>query len=247
MNDTMSNDTMPTWVLLHGLLCDADTWSDFIGPLSRTAPVLAAKLSDIASLPEAAATALACTSGPLIVVGHSMGGRVALEMVRQAPERVRGLVLMNTGYQGLGEGEIAKRRAIVQAARSGGIDAIVDPWLAGMIAPDTERNPALMRRMRTMVLRSSVASFAGQIQSLIERPDATDLLPSVSCPTLLMSGTLDRWSPLSRHEAMAGKIPGAELAAIPEAGHMAPFEAPEACLARILDWARRHVLADSRA
>ncbi|CAM5222762.1 Pimeloyl-ACP methyl ester carboxylesterase OS=Castellaniella defragrans OX=75697 GN=HNR28_001898 PE=4 SV=1 [Castellaniella defragrans] len=242
---TRMNDTTPTWALLHGLLCDADTWSDFIGPLSRTAPVFAARLSDIVSLPEAAAAALARTSGPLIVAGHSMGGRVALEMARQAPERVRGLILMNTGYQGLGEGEIAKRHAIVQAARSGGIGAILDPWLAGMIAPGTEQNAPLMGRMRAMVLRSSVASFAGQIQALIERPDATDLLPLIRCPTLLMSGTQDRWSPLSRHEAMAEKIPGAEVAAIPEAGHMAPFEAPAACLERFLDWARRHALIDA--
>lgn len=238
------NAPPPAWILLHGLLCDADTWSDFIGPLSRTGPVLAANLSGIASLAQAAEDVLARVRGPVIVVGHSMGGRVALEMVRQAPERVRGLVLMNTGYKGLGEGELEKRHAIVQAAKAGGIAAILEPWLAGMITPDTAGDAGLMRRMRDMVLRSSVASFAGQIQALIERPDAGGLLPGIACPTLLMSGTQDRWSPLSRHEDMARLIPGAELSAIPDAGHMAPFEAPAACLRGILDWAaRRHLTA----
>jgi pimeloyl-ACP methyl ester carboxylesterase len=111
-----------------------------------------------------------------------------------------------------------------------------------MIAPDTIHDAALMQRMRTMVLRSSVTSFAGQIQALIDRPDATELLPRIACPTLLMSGTLDRWSPLSRHQDMARRIPDAELAAIAGAGHMAPFEAADACLASILDWAGRHAL-----
>ncbi|MGB6007024.1 alpha/beta fold hydrolase [Castellaniella sp.] len=242
MTDPNMNPASPTWVLLHGLLCDADTWSDFIGPLSRTGPVLAANLSGIASLSQAAADILGRIRGPAIVVGHSMGGRVALEMVRQAPDRIRGLVLMNTGYQGLGAGEIDKRHAIVQAAQAGGIAAIVESWLAGMITADTGNNAVLMQRMRDMVLRSGVESFAGQIQALIERPDAGGLLPRIACPTLLMSGTQDRWSPLSRHEDMARQIPGAELGAIPDAGHMAPFEAPAACLERILDWAARHRL-----
>jgi pimeloyl-ACP methyl ester carboxylesterase len=238
----MNPSPAPIWILLHGLLCDADTWADFIGPLSRTAPVLAAKLSGITSLTEAAQTILQRTSGPVVAVGHSMGGRVALEMARQAPDRVRGLVLMDTGYKGLGPDEIDRRRAIVQAAQAGGIEAIADDWLAGMIASKTPGNATLMRRMRTMVLRSSVASFAGQIQALIERPDATNLLPGIGCPVLLMSGAEDRWSPLSRHEAMAKAIPGAELHGIPEAGHMAPFEAPATCLEHILEWAMRHEL-----
>lgn len=238
----MTHRPAPTWILLHGLLCDADTWADFIGPLSRTSPVLAAKLSGITSLPQAAQTILQQTAGPIIAVGHSMGGRVALEMVRQAPARIVGLVLMNTGYKGLGPDEIGRRQAIVQAAQAGGIEAIVDDWLAGMITSKTPDNAALMQRMRTMVLRSSVASFAGQIQALVERPDATDLLPLITCPTLLMSGTEDRWSPLARHEAMAKVIPSAELHAIREAAHMAPFEAPAACLEHILEWAMRHEL-----
>ncbi|WP_322998986.1 alpha/beta hydrolase [Castellaniella sp.] len=240
MPASTSNAESPAWVLLHGLLCDADTWADFIGPLSRTGSVLAARLSGITSLAQAAEDVLRQIDGPVIIVGHSMGGRVALEMARQAPSRIRGLVLMNTGYKGLGEGELDKRHAIVRAARAGGIAAIAEDWLAGMITADTGRNADLMQRMRDMVLRSTVDSFAGQIQALIERPDASSLLPEIACPTLLMSGALDRWSPLSRHEDMAGRIAGAELRAIPDAGHMAPFEAPEACLEHILDWAARH-------
>lgn len=239
----MSN-TRPTFVLLHGLLCDADTWADFIGPLSRLGHVLAANLSGIGALPDAARDLLARASGPLIVLGHSMGGRVALEMVRQAPARCHALVLMNTGYQGLGEGEAEKRMALVRAARAGGVQAIVEDWLDGMIAHRTRSDATLMARMRAMVLRSTPESFAGQIQALIERPDATDLLGRIACPVLFMSGTEDRWSPLDRHADMASRVPDAVLEAVEGAGHMAPFEAPEACLSAIMDWlARRGLVA----
>ena len=236
------NDPRPSFVLLHGLLCDADTWSDFIGPLSRLGDVLAVRLTGIDALPAAAEDILARTTGPLIVIGHSMGGRIALEMVRQAPARCRALILMNTGYRGLAAGEADKRLAQVQAAQSGGIQAILDGWLDGMIAPATRYDGALMNRMRTMVLRSTPASFAGQIQALIERPDATELLGRIPCPTLFMSGTEDRWSPLDQHADMAALTPDAALEAIDGAGHMAPFEAPAACLAAITRWLQERAL-----
>ena len=237
------HDPRPAFVLLHGLLCDADTWADFIGPLSRLGHVVAADLSGIDALPDAARDTLALTTGPLILIGHSMGGRVALEMARQAPQRCRALVLMNTGYEGLGEGEAARRAALVQAAGTGGIGAILEDWLGGMIAPATRDDAALMARMRAMVLRSTPASFAGQIQALVGRPDATALLGRIACPALLMSGTEDRWSPLARHADMAARMADATLEAIEGAGHMAPFEAPAACLEAITRWlqARRLV------
>lgn len=237
------NHERPTFVLLHGLLCDADTWADFIGPLSRLGHVLAADLSGIGALHDAARDVLARTTGPLIVAGHSMGGRIALEMARQAPQRCRALILMNTGYQGLGEGETEKRMHLVRTAQAGGIQAIAEPWLDGMIAPRTRNDAALLSRMRAMILRSTPASFAGQIQALIERRDATELLGRLACPVLLMSGTEDRWSPLDRHAQMASRVPDAALEAIEGAGHMAPFEAPAACLSAITRWLARRRLA----
>ena len=232
-----------SFLLLHGLLCDGDTWAHLIGPLSRLGPVSIAQLTGIDSLPQAATDALAGTPGRLVVIGHSMGGRVAMEVARQAPGRCAGLVLMNTGYKPLAEGETERRMALVDAARSGGIAAIVEPWLGTLIAPATAQNARLMDAMRAMVLRSTPESFAGQIHALIHRPDATDVLRQTHCPTLLLSGSEDSWSPLSRHHEMAALMPGnPEVEAIPRAGHMAPFEEPEACTAAILAWLARHDL-----
>lgn len=227
------------FILLHGLLCDGDTWSHLVGPLSRLGTVLIPRLGDMSSIPQAATDILAQAPRHLIVIGHSMGGRVALEIAHQAPQRCAGLVLMNTGYQGLAEGETERRMQLVNAAQAGGIQAIVGPWLAGMITPHTADNPLLMKALRAMVLRSTVESFAGQIQALIHRPDATEQLGQITCPTLLLSGDEDTWSPLARHHDMATQIPNAEVAAIVHAAHMAPFEKPEACTTAILDWLRR--------
>lgn len=232
-----------SFLLLHGLLCDGDTWAHLTGPLSRLGSVMVAQLTGIDSLPQAATDALTRTSGPLVVIGHSMGGRVALEIARQAPGRCAGLVLMNTGYKPLAEGETERRMALVDAARSGGIAAIVEPWLAMLTAPATAQNTQLMDAMRAMVLRSSPESFTGQIHALIHRPDATEVLRQTPCPTLLLSGSEDSWSPLARHHEMAALMPSAEVGAIARAGHMAPFEEPEACTAAILAWLARHDLA----
>src|SRR5690606_28239915 len=126
-----SSTEPPTFVLLHGPLCDGQPWAHLIGPLSRLGPVFVPRLSGLRWVPEAAARTLAQTHGPLVVIGHSMGGRIAFEMARQAPERCAALVLMNTGYRGLGDGEAPRRMAQVEAARKGGIEAIVDTWLDG--------------------------------------------------------------------------------------------------------------------
>jgi pimeloyl-ACP methyl ester carboxylesterase len=228
-----------SFVLLHGLLCDGDTWSHLAGPLSRLGNVLIPRLTGIESLPQTATDVLAQAPRRFVIIGHSMGGRVAFEMVRQAPQRCAGLVVMNTGYRGLAEGETPRRMELVDAARAGGVEAIVDRWLATLIAPRTAHNEPLMAAMRKMVLRSSVSSFTGQIEALIHRPDATELLGRIACPTLLLSGDEDAWSPLSQHHEMAALIPNSEVGAIPRAGHMAPFEEPEACNAAILDWLAR--------
>lgn len=184
-----------TFILLHGLLCDGDTWSHLAGPLSRLGTVQIPCVSGITSIPQAATDILA-----------------------QMPQR---------------------RMQLVDAAQAGGIQAIVDPWLAGMITLHTADDAALMNALRSMVLRSTPVSFAGQIRALVERPDATEMLGRIACPTLLLSGDEDTWSPLSRHHDMAALIPEAEVTAIPRAGHMAPFEAPEACNAAILGWLLR--------
>jgi pimeloyl-ACP methyl ester carboxylesterase len=170
------------------------------------------------------------------LLGHSMGARVAVEIWRKAPERVERLALADTGMHPVRAGERESRMALLDLGERSGIDALVDAWLPPMLAPANVRDPALLDRLRRMCVDAGIAAYARQIEALLNRPDALSVLPTIDCPTLVIAGEEDAWSPVSQHEAIAAAIPGSRLRTIPEAGHMAPAERPDAFNRQIRDW-----------
>lgn len=223
-------------VLLPGLLCDASVWAAQVAALRPHAEVVVADLSAHDSLEAMARAALALRDGPLVAVGHSMGGRVALEMVRLAPGRIVGLGLLDTGTHPRREGEEASRRVLVDLAYAQGMAALAGRWLPPMVHEARLGDAALMGALKAMVLRATPEQHERQIRALLNRPDAGPLLPTVPCPTLVMVGRQDRWSPLAQHEAMARFIPGARLVVIEDSGHMAPAERPGPVSEALVDW-----------
>lgn len=174
------------------------------------------------------------------LAGHSMGGRVALEVVRRAPQRVRKLALLDTGYQPRapgepGEKERAQRQALLELARTRGMRAMGEQWARGMVHPD-RLGSAVFQEILAMIERSTPQRFEGQVRALLERPDATPVLGAIECPTLLLCGRQDGWSPLARHEEMQRAIPGATLAVIEDSGHMSPMEQPQAVSEALAGW-----------
>jgi pimeloyl-ACP methyl ester carboxylesterase len=102
--------------------------------------------------------------------------------------------------------------------------------------PDrTDREP-LIGPLREMVLRASPKQHERQIRALLNRPDPRPLLPTIRCPTLVLVGRQDRWSPVAQHEEIAAAIPGAELVVIEDSGHMVTVEQPEAVTQALLAW-----------
>jgi pimeloyl-ACP methyl ester carboxylesterase len=170
------------------------------------------------------------------VAGHSMGGRVALEILRQAKERILGLALLNTGVHPRREGEIESRGRLVKLAQEQGMSAVAAEWLPPMMGASRARIAQVMPKLQAMVERQTAESFAAQIKALLERPDAARVLPTIQVATLLASGTADTWSPLTQHEEMLRQIPHATLIAIDDAGHMAPAEQPHAVAAALRTW-----------
>ena len=227
-----------TILLLPGLLCDASVWEPQIAALSALAPVVVADFSTQDSLPAMAAAALALAEGPLIVIGHSMGGRVALEAWRQAPERIIKLGLMDTGIHPRGEGEIERRQKLVDLAYQQGMGALADVWLPPMVSPAQTQNEALLAPMREMVLRASAEQHERQIRALVNRPDARPLLSTISCPTLVLVGRQDQWSPLAQHEEIATLIQDARLVVIEDSGHMTTLEQPAAVTSALVDFVK---------
>lgn len=175
------------------------------------------------------------------IFGHSMGGRVAMEVYRMAPARVRRLALVSTGVHPLAEGEPDKRAALQQVGHDNGFAALVDQWLPPMVAEANRARPEIYAPMRQMCLDAGQEMFDAQIRALLNRPEVETLLPQIACPTLVMTGENDSWAPPEQHRAIADAIPDSELVIVPGAGHMIQAEAPAAVNAAIAHWLSRPV------
>jgi pimeloyl-ACP methyl ester carboxylesterase len=225
--------------LLPGLICDETIWSAQLRDLAEYGPVAMPGFGSARSLGEMAELALAQAPARMSLVGHSMGARVALEMVRRAPERIERLALLDTGIHLPRPGEAAARNALVALGRDQGMAALVDRWLPPMIAPARREDPAVVEPLRAMCLRAGIETFEAHVAALLDRPEVESLLPGIGCPVLVGVGREDEWSPPHQHEAIAALVPGARLVVFEGAGHMAPVEAPDAVSCALLDWLGR--------
>jgi len=229
----------PVLALLCGLLCDEDIWRDVIAALNTEVDVRIFSFPGFSSLADMASHVLACVQGPFAVAGHSMGGRVALEVVRRGGGRVSGIALLNTGVHPPAEHETATRGRLVSVARTAGMSALAAEWLPPMLNQSGPARPEMRARLTAMVERSAPESFAAQVRALLTRPDAAPVLGGLEVPTLLLTATGDTWSPPQQHEAMREVCPRAELIVVPEAGHMLPVEQPIAVAAALDRWLAR--------
>jgi pimeloyl-ACP methyl ester carboxylesterase len=217
--------------LLPGLLCDETIWADQRAALGK---VVIPDFRFVNSIEAMARLVLDAAPQRFSVAGHSMGGRVALEVVRRAPDRVVRLALLDTGVHPRTADEEAKRKALVDLAHSQGMAALAARWLPPMLHPD---HSALLEPLTEMVKRSTPETFANQQRALLNRPDARAVLPHIHCPTLVLCGKQDAWSPPSQHEEIAAAIPQAKLVIVDDCGHMSPVEQPAA----VTKWLSGHL------
>lgn len=227
-------------VLIPGLMNDGWVWRDQVGPLSRVAPVRIARNDGCDSLAAMGARLLEGADGQLWLIGHSMGGRVALEAWAQAPGRIAGMALFSTGAHGPRESERPGRMRLVELAREQGLGAVAAEWLPPMLGKSGLADGALVHGITAMLKRATPDIFAAQQRALLGREDRLPLLATISCPTLVATGREDGWASTAQHAEIAEAIPGAELRVIEGAGHMMPVEAPEAVNTMLLDWLARH-------
>lgn len=228
-------------VLLPGLMCDRHVWEPLYPhwPTAVLTQVIDYGVAD--SIAGMAQLVLDQVPGRFSLAGHSMGGRVAMEVVRMAPERVTRLALLDTGFLARPAGddgalEAAKRYALLQVAQTEGVPAMAQAWVQGMVHPDRLRDKALIDSIISMFACKSADIFACQIKALLNRPDASDVLRALSFPTMLLCGAQDTWSPPSQHVQMQSLVPRAQLSIVDAAGHMAPMERPEAVAQCFMRW-----------
>jgi pimeloyl-ACP methyl ester carboxylesterase len=232
-------------ILVPGLMCDASVWNPLLPALSPQAICSIVDHGDADSLDGMARRLLEQAPERFALAGHSMGGRVAVEVMRLAPERVTHLALLDTGYKArpagpAGEDEARKRHALLDIARQQGVRAMAAQWVQGMLDPERLSDAALVEEIVAMFARKSADIFAAQIRALLGRPDASPVLREVRVPTLVACGRADSWSPLAQHEEIAALLPAHEpVHAIEDAGHMSTMEQPQAMAQLMLHWLRR--------
>jgi pimeloyl-ACP methyl ester carboxylesterase len=232
---------MTQLVLLPGLVCDASVWEHARGTLGSRADIHVAHYGELASLGAMAEKVLGEMEGSFALAGHSMGGRIALEIFRRAPQRIRALALMDTGVQPLSAGEAGLRETrgrheLLAIARIRGMAAMATRWVQGMVWQPRLDEAPLIDGIVGMFARSSADVFAAQISALLARPDASGLLAQIRCPTLVLCGAEDAWAPAARHVEMSAQIAGSRLVLVPDCGHMCTLERPEAVTAAMRDW-----------
>ena len=228
-------------ILVPGLLCDATVWAPQAAALNGVADVRIVEIPECESLGTMAEAVIETAPARFALAGHSMGGRIALEVLRRVPERVDRLALLDTGYEPLpaaeaGEREAAGRHRMVAKARQLGMRAMGFAWLQGMLHPRRLSDAALVASILDMIERRTPDYYAAQTRAMLTRPDATPLLANITCSTLVLCGYEDAWSPVERHRRLAALIPGSSLSIIEDCGHMSTLEQPAAVTAALRGW-----------
>lgn len=234
---------MTTLLTIPGIMSDARTWSAVVHHIKpQGATVFTADTSRDATIEKMAQRALLATDGDLIVLAHSMGGRVALEMAHQAPHRVRAMVLANANTEGLGEHEVAHREARIAEANADMV-SYARGWVPKVISVASRQKPELVASISKMVEDCEPLVQERQNRALLTRPDATQFLPQLRFPVLLVTGSEDHLSTSASNGEIAKCLRDAELQVIDDAGHLLPFERPEELSVTIRDWIRRKHIA----
>jgi pimeloyl-ACP methyl ester carboxylesterase len=223
-------------ILLPGLLCDEALWAHQTRYLAEVADITVADLTGRDSVAALAADVLATAPQRFAVAGLSMGGYVALEIVRQAPERVVKLALLDTNARADTDKQRRRRRGLMALADRGEFRGVTPRLLPMLIHPDRFGEEALTGEVMTMAERVGRDAFLRQQKLIMDRPDSRPALSSLRLPTLVLCGRQDAISTLEMHVEMAEAIPGARLAIVEECGHLAAIERPHATTALMRDW-----------
>ncbi|MDG2177083.1 MAG: alpha/beta hydrolase [Gammaproteobacteria bacterium] len=226
----------PVLFLLPGLMCDEVVWEHQQQTLAPYAEVIIPVFRGFDSLVTMAEYVLTMAPQRFSVVGHSMGGRIAWELMELAGNRIDRFAVMDTGVHPVSREEPEKRQVLLDKANAEGLKAVAETWIPGMVHPDRQSDTQLIGEITAMILRNSVEDFLGQMQALLERKDQTKYLPHISQEVLLIAGEADSHSPPEQHKLMAGELKKSRLEIVSDAGHMVTMEKPEEVSTILLNW-----------
>lgn len=225
-------------VLLPGLLCDAAMWEPQLEGLADAADFFVADLTEYETINDMAKSVLRDAPWKTFALaGLSMGGYVAQEIVRIAPERVGRLALLDTRSRPEEPAETERRHQFIKLAQTErGFTPVTTRLLPLLMHPSRVKDAALADVIRDMAERTGVEAYVRQQTAIIGRPDFRPHLAKIACPTLVLCGRQDALTPLADSEFIAGSIPGAKLVVVEECGHMSTMERPEEVNAALRNW-----------
>lgn len=228
----------PKLVFLPGILCDQAAWQQVMAGLEDVADSQFVPVSG-KTIEEMALSALDAAPAKFGLVGFSMGGYVALAMMRAAPERITRLCLVNTSAKADTEEQKKGRLNSIKMAKENGFSQIVEFLESATVHPDNTENETLRLAMRAMIYRNGEDVFQRQQSAVMTRIDSRHSLKEVSIPTQIITSDADRIvRPEDSHE-MASLIPNAQIQILKRSGHMAPMEQPEEILRILRAWLQR--------
>lgn len=221
-------------VLLPGTLCDGRLFAAQTDALAEVARVHIGNLTRSSSIAGMAAEVLSAAPSRFALAGLSLGGIVAMEIMRQAPERVERLALLDTTHRLPRPDQVARWEMFDQLTRRGEFDAITPQYLIdGLLHRHT---PDAVELVVDMARKVGPEAFLRQNAAQPTRSDNRGVLASITCPTLVLCGAEDQICPVEVHVELAQLIPGSHLVVVPNAGHLSPLDAPEAVTQALAGW-----------
>jgi len=231
--------TMPPLVLIPGLLCDGQLWSEQIATLGSYADISVADITQHSTISDMAIAVLDQVPQHFSLVGFSLGSQVALEIMRACPERVERLALLSATHGGLlPSAEAAVRRAVAMIEREG-LDRYLDEAYPTYVAARRVNDEFLKRIFIDMAHTIGKDAGLRQMRALLAIKTPFLKLDQIRCQTLILGGREDRRTTPEAHQLLKQEIPGSELKIIDDAGHFTPIEQPRIVTEMLQHWITR--------
>lgn len=223
-------------VLVPGLLCSARLYAAQIAAVWPYGQVTVADHRRDDTMEAIAARILKDAPPRFALAGLSMGGYVAFAMMRQAPERIIKLALLDTSARPDPPEQRAGRERLIKMAQAGKLDDVVDVLMPKFLCHESMKAEGLKKIVRDMAHDTGPEAFVRQQRALMFRQDSRPLLSKIDCPTLVMVGEGDELTPLELAHEMHANILGSRLAVVPACGHLPTIERPDEVNAAIIEW-----------
>jgi pimeloyl-ACP methyl ester carboxylesterase len=223
-------------VLVPGLFCSPRLYAEQISPLWKYGPVTVADHTRDDSMAAIARRILSTAPPRFALAGLSMGGYIAFEVMRQAPERVVKLALLDTAAQPDAAEQIAIRRAQIELAKSGRYSEVPRALFPRLVHPSRHGDEALRKTVLTMAEEPGAEAFVRQQTAIMNRPDSRPTLGAIACPTMVLVGDSDQLTPPDRAREMAGAVTHARLVIVAESGHLSTIEQPRRVTQAMAEW-----------